>query len=103
MTVIFLVVQWLGPHASTAEGVRLSLVTGTKIPPAAWCGQEKKKELQFFFFLPLSIFRLFVDFLLGCTFSFQKYREYILTKVYLDSNSMLALEISSVFSSLGTM
>ena len=40
-----------------------------------------------------SIFRLFVDFLLGCTFSFQKDREYILNKVYLYSNSMLALEI----------
>ena len=64
---------------------------------------KKKKRITIFSFLPLSIFRLFVDFLLGCTFSFQKYREYILTKVYLDSNSMLALEIISLFSSLGTM
>ena len=37
---IFLAVQWLGLHASTAGHMCLSLVTRTNIPHAAWCGQE---------------------------------------------------------------
>ena len=39
-----LVVQWLGLHAFTAEGVGLAPGWGTKIPQAAQCGQKKKKK-----------------------------------------------------------
>ena len=38
------VVQWLGPCASTAGGMGSIPGQGTKIPQAAWCGQRKKKR-----------------------------------------------------------
>ena len=37
-----LAVQWLTLHASTAGGVGSIPGQGTKIPQAAWCGQNKK-------------------------------------------------------------
>ena len=43
-----LVVQWLGLHAFTAEGVGLIPGWGTKIPQAAWCGQRKKKKKKIY-------------------------------------------------------
>ena len=36
-----LVVQWLGLHIFTAEGLGSFPAWGTKIPPAALCGQKK--------------------------------------------------------------
>ena len=44
-----LVVQWLGLHAFTAEGVGLIPGWGTKIPQAAWCGQRKKKKKKYIY------------------------------------------------------
>ena len=40
-----LVVQWFGLHAFTAGPKGLMPGQGTKIPPAEWCGQKKKKKL----------------------------------------------------------
>ena len=39
----FLVVQLLGLHAFTAEGLGLIPSRGSKIPQTAWCGQNKNK------------------------------------------------------------
>ena len=39
-----LVVQWFGLHAFTAGATGLMPGQGTKIPPAEWCGQKKKKK-----------------------------------------------------------
>ena len=39
-----LVVQWLTLHTSNARDVALILGQGTKILPAVWCGQKKKKR-----------------------------------------------------------
>ena len=39
-----LVVQWLGFFTSTARDSGLIPGLGTKIQPAAWCSQKKKKE-----------------------------------------------------------
>ena len=41
-----LVVQWLGLHALTAEGLSSIPDHGTKIPQASWCGQKKKKATR---------------------------------------------------------
>ena len=38
-----LVVQWLGLHAFTAEGLGSIPCWGTKIPQAVWCSQKKKR------------------------------------------------------------
>ena len=40
-----LVVQWLTLHTSNARDVALILGQGTKILPAVWCGQKKKKGI----------------------------------------------------------
>ena len=39
-----LVVQWLGIHASTAEGAGLITGQGIKILQAVWCGQKNKQK-----------------------------------------------------------
>ena len=39
-----LVVQWLGFHASTAEGTDLILRQGSKILQAMWCSQKNIKN-----------------------------------------------------------
>ena len=39
-----LVVQWLRLHTSNARDVAVVLGQGTKILPAVWCGQEKKRH-----------------------------------------------------------
>ena len=41
-----LVVQWLGLHALTAEGLGSIPAQGTKIPQATWSGQNKNKIKQ---------------------------------------------------------
>ena len=39
-----LAVQWLGLHAFTAENMGSIPGRGTKIPQAAWHGQERKRK-----------------------------------------------------------